>query len=218
MNSGGIASPESFDSPDAAAAPAGAPGSGAPSEVAPFVQKLYDLVSDPTTTHLVTWSAEHSNAAFIVFAPAEFATAVLPRYFKHSNFSSFVRQLNIYGFHKIESRTGYCFFHDQFRAGAPQLLRNIQRRKPVHRRAAAPALPSPEAPRAPPPQQQQQQPQPTPQLQPQPTPQLQPQPTPQQQVAVALAPQAYAQMQAQQSPKMPKMAQQARVPIDSGGR
>ena len=61
---------------------------------APFLTKTYQLVDDPSTDHIVSWGEDHST--FVVWRPPEFARDLLPNYFKHNNFSSFVRQLNTY--------------------------------------------------------------------------------------------------------------------------
>jgi heat shock transcription factor, other eukaryote len=60
----------------------------------PFLTKTYDMVDDPTTDHVVSWSA--TNNSFVVWDSHAFATVMLPRHFKHKNFFSFVRQLNTY--------------------------------------------------------------------------------------------------------------------------
>lgn len=61
---------------------------------APFLTKTYQLVDDPSTDHIVSWGEDDST--FVVWRPPEFARDLLPNYFKHNNFSSFVRQLNTY--------------------------------------------------------------------------------------------------------------------------
>jgi heat shock transcription factor, other eukaryote len=73
-----------------AAANKPAPGPGP----APFLTKTFQLVEDHRTDHVVSWGED--GATFVVWRPPEFARDLLPSYFKHNNFSSFVRQLNTY--------------------------------------------------------------------------------------------------------------------------
>ncbi|XP_078445908.1 uncharacterized protein LOC144714957 isoform X2 [Wolffia australiana] len=61
---------------------------------APFLSKTYQLVDDPTVNDVISWNEDGSS--FVIWRPPEFARDLLPKFFKHSNFSSFVRQLNTY--------------------------------------------------------------------------------------------------------------------------
>ena len=60
----------------------------------PFLSKTFEIVDDPGTNTVVSWS--RAGSSFVVWDPHAFSTDLLPRNFKHNNFSSFVRQLNTY--------------------------------------------------------------------------------------------------------------------------
>mmetsp|Transcript_6241 Transcript_6241/g.18833 ORF Transcript_6241/g.18833 Transcript_6241/m.18833 type:complete len:497 (+) Transcript_6241:142-1632(+) len=101
----------------------------------PFLTKLYDLVDDEKTNDLVSWSPD--GTIFTVHRTTQFARDVLPKYFKHNNFSSFVRQLNQYGFHK-QDPDNWTFGHDNFKRGRKDLLAEISRRKSKNQIHASP--------------------------------------------------------------------------------
>ncbi|GAA0148692.1 winged helix/forkhead transcription factor [Lithospermum erythrorhizon] len=91
----------------------------------PFLMKTYMLVEDPTTDEVISWNGE--GTAFVVWQTAEFARDLLPKLFKHCNFSSFVRQLNTYGFRKVAT-SRWEFSNDMFRKGEKELLCEIRRK------------------------------------------------------------------------------------------
>lgn len=93
--------------------------------VTPFLTKTFEMVDDPATNNAVSWRGDDS---FVVKDPGLFSTKILPCYFKHNNLSSFVRQLNIYGFRKVASDC-WEFAHPKFRKGRLGLLKEISRRK-----------------------------------------------------------------------------------------
>ncbi|XP_069800068.1 heat shock factor protein 3-like [Dendropsophus ebraccatus] len=101
-----------------------------------FLMKLWALVEDPSNNDVIAWSWNGQN--FCILDEQRFSKEILPKYFKHNNLSSFIRQLNMYGFRKVMSlesglvksdRGSYIEFqHPFFKKGKAELLENIKRK------------------------------------------------------------------------------------------
>ncbi|TPX66960.1 hypothetical protein SpCBS45565_g04104 [Spizellomyces sp. 'palustris'] len=105
-----------------------------------FIQKLYKILEDEDYQQLIRWSS--LGTSFLVMDSTEFSRNVLPKVFKHNNYTSFVRQLNLYGFHKTNRsyhrHAGMTdaereaepreFSHPKFIRYRPDLLGEIRRK------------------------------------------------------------------------------------------
>ncbi|KAI5454349.1 Flocculation suppression protein [Naganishia albida] len=98
------------------------------------------MLEDPeiVASGLLKWSAD--GQGFVCSDPNEFARLFLSKYFKHANWHSFVRQLNMYGFNKqvndvfqtlsqpADQPVAWEFRHSIFRRGDPTCVQRIKRR------------------------------------------------------------------------------------------
>ncbi|PSK56634.1 Heat shock factor protein [Elsinoe australis] len=107
-------------------------------QIPPFVLKLWSFLNEDKNTDLIRWT--DGGTAFTVLDEDEFARTLIPELFKHNNYASFVRQLNMYGFHKkvglnansmkaAEKKTKdpNVYWHEYFRQGREDLLWLIQK-------------------------------------------------------------------------------------------
>lgn len=89
---------------------------------------------------MIRWSDDGNS--FIVLDEDEFARTLIPELFKHNNYASFVRQLNMYGFHKKvglsdnsmraserKNKSPSEYTNPFFKRGHPDLLWLIQKPK-----------------------------------------------------------------------------------------
>lgn len=107
-------------------------------EVPIFLRKTYHMI-DTCDESIASWGED--GTTFVVKQPETFEKVIIPQFFKHSKFTSFVRQLNFYGFRKIkfsdsilidkdlEEKTAnfWRFRHENFQRGRQDLLVEIKR-------------------------------------------------------------------------------------------
>ncbi|KAK0559052.1 kinase-regulated stress-responsive transcription factor skn7 [Tilletia horrida] len=116
-----------------------------------FVKKLFNMLDDELYEPIVSWGP--TGDSFVVKNMNDFTKHVLPRHFRHSNFASFVRQLNKYDFHKVKNANSnddmdpmagisasgdqiWEFKHPDFVRGREDLLENVKRKAPTTKKGA----------------------------------------------------------------------------------
>lgn len=107
-------------------------------EVAPFLKQLRKML-DEELPEIMRWTAD--GRAFEIVDMEQMMRHVLPKYFKHSKYTSFQRQLNYFNFRKwTKSKATVCTFsNDYFVRDQPELSCRITRKKSLH--ASKPQLP-----------------------------------------------------------------------------
>lgn len=97
------------------------------SSINKFIEKTYRLVCDQTEIDgPVRWSK--SGKSFEVLNINKLAY-LMPDYFNSDKYSSFVRQLNIYGFQIIKKKDKMTFRHPYFLRDAPEKMWQIKNKK-----------------------------------------------------------------------------------------
>ena len=104
------------------------------------------MLEDPSYSSVVRWGDDGDS--FVVLENEKFTKSILPKHFKHSNFASFVRQLNKYDFHKVRQNNeeggtsiygnnAWEFRHPEFRQHNKDSLDNIRRKAPAPRKPSS---------------------------------------------------------------------------------
>ena len=63
-----------------------------------FLSKLCDILKSPSYNNAISWDTEGKK--IVISDVTKLCKDILPKFYKHRNYSSFIRQLNLYGFHK----------------------------------------------------------------------------------------------------------------------
>ena len=99
----------------------------ASSSLPSFLTKTYEIFNTKEYNDCCGWGS--TGETIVIKKIEQFSKTVLPKYFKHSNFQSFVRQLNMYDFRKtVQDPNHGEFQHPNFQRDKPDLLSKIKRK------------------------------------------------------------------------------------------
>jgi hypothetical protein len=102
-----------------------------------FPAKMHAILTNPKLNDIVAW-APHGRS-WTILKPRAFEVRILPKYFEHSKFSSFVRQANGWGFRRLASGNDRnTYYHEYFLRGMPWLVKKMRRPKVNEKKSISP--------------------------------------------------------------------------------
>lgn len=103
-----------------------------------FPAKMHAILTNPNLTGIVAWN--HHGRSWTILEPRAFEVRILPKYFEHSKFSSFVRQANGWGFRRLSAGNHRnTFYHEYFLRGMPWLVKKMRRPKVNEKKSISPS-------------------------------------------------------------------------------
>ena len=93
-----------------------------------FLMQLYQILEDKNNEKIIHWG--NDGKYFIIENLYDFTEKILPKYYNHNNYASFVRQLNKYNFHKLKiTPNENAFQNSLFIKGQKNIISNILKKK-----------------------------------------------------------------------------------------
>lgn len=97
--------------------------------------KLSSILSNPEFSNIVTWMPH--GRAWRILKPKLFISEVIPIYFEHSNYNSFIKLVNSWGFRRMASGIDRgSYYHELFLRDMPHLHNRMRRLTPIDKKKA----------------------------------------------------------------------------------
>eukprot|EP00816_Leptocylindrus_hargravesii_P006188 CAMPEP_0196820410 /NCGR_PEP_ID=MMETSP1362-20130617/75167_1 /TAXON_ID=163516 /ORGANISM="Leptocylindrus danicus, Strain CCMP1856" /LENGTH=339 /DNA_ID=CAMNT_0042199285 /DNA_START=89 /DNA_END=1108 /DNA_ORIENTATION=+ len=105
-------------------------------KVPSFLKNTFEMITQVTESNPEIARWEEGGKTFIVYDRDRLAKEVIPNYFKHNQYSSFMRSLNSYRFTKepmeVDGNLWHRYSHNGFVRGKPELLPFVHQSLPSH--------------------------------------------------------------------------------------
>lgn len=97
-----------------------------PGRVPNFPATMHAILCDPALKDVIAWQPH--GRSWRIINPRELEIRVLPKYFEHNKFSSFIRQTNGWGFRRLtKGQDRHSYYNENFLRGLPHLCKKMKR-------------------------------------------------------------------------------------------